>query len=175
MGPSELLVNLLLNCKHEYSEGISTASHSYQAALLASRAGASRVVVLASLFHDIGHMFAEDDTGGCGAADHSSASASVLRHFGFEDAVCTLVQEHANAKRYLVSIDRGYAERLSPASRVTLAAQGGPMGCEERARFENHPFFSEILALRRFDDAAKRVLPEPTRAEMLSLLRPSKL
>lgn len=172
----DLLVNLLLNSKDEYSEGLSTAAHCYQAAALAKRAGARSAVIMAALFHDIGHAFAQDDTNGCGAAAHAQVGGRVLRLFGFHQDVCELVRQHANAKRYLTAIDIGYLERLSPASRITLTAQGGPMGPDEVRSFEQHPLFREILALRRFDDAAKDTsAPDPTRAKMFALARASSL
>ena len=169
---AELLVNLLINSKDEYSEGLSTACHSYQAASLAKRAGARSAVILATLFHDIGHAFAPDDTDGCGAAAHAQVGARVLHLLGFNRDVCELVRQHANAKRYLVAIDQGYASRLSPASRVTLKAQGGPMRPSEIREFEQLPLFIEMLQLRRYDDAAKDTsAPEPTRAQMLALVQ----
>ncbi len=167
----ELLINLLLNCQQDYAEGLSTASHCYQAALMAKRCGARQSVILAALFHDIGHMFAIDDTNGCGAANHGKIGSHVLNLFGLDADVCELVRHHANAKRYLVKIDSEYAARLSPASRVTLKAQGGPMSETEAHAFEQHPLFKEILALRMYDDAAKDTrTQEPTRAAMLALV-----
>ena len=167
----DLLVSLLLNAKEQYSEGLSIASHCYQAAQLAKRQGARKAVVLSALFHDCGHLFAHDDTNGCGAAAHAEVGARVLRLFGLDADICELVRHHANAKRYLASIEKNYLDRLSEASRITLVAQGGCMAPDEIAEFEQHPLFREILALRRFDDAAKNTnAPEPTRAQLLALL-----
>jgi putative nucleotidyltransferase with HDIG domain len=171
----ELLVNLLINCNHQYGEGITTLSHSFQAASVAKRAGAKNSVVMAALFHDIGHMFMMDDTHGFGAANHASASARVLRRFGFPKSVYETVAEHANAKRYLVAIDPEYRNRLSSASRTTLRAQGGPMTAAECREFEQKPNFHDIIALRRFDDAAKQKFADPTRQEVLRLVSRSKL
>ena len=171
----DLLINLVLNYKQQYSEGISTTSHVYQAALLAHKAGASRFVVLSAMFHDIGHIFCQDDTNGCGASNHASVGARVLRFFGIDEKVCDLVEQHANAKRYLVATDKKYADKLSPASRITLAAQGGPMDKLEQRKFEKHKLFKEIIALRRFDDAAKNVISEPTREDIMALVYKSKL
>jgi predicted HD phosphohydrolase len=50
-----------------------------------------------------------------------------------------------------------YAKKLSPASKVTLEYQGGPM-CDAEARaFERSPLFDAILKLRSWDDKAKIV------------------
>jgi len=173
---AELLVNLLINCEMDYQEGLSTTSHCYQAAKLAKQAGAKRIVILAALFHDIGHVFCVDDTEGCGASNHGEVGATVLSFFGFREEICELVRQHAKAKRYLVTIDKNYGKRLSPASRKTLAHQGGPLTFEEAREFQQHPLFHDIIALRRFDDAAKDTsLPEPSREDILSLLQTSRL
>ena len=60
------------------------------------------------------------------------------------------------AKRALVSTEPGYVDRLSAASVRSLAVQGGPAGEVEVARFLRHPLASEAMALRRWDDEAKK-------------------
>ena len=65
------------------------------------------------------------------------------------------------AKRYLCAVEPGYYERLSSASKLSIALQGGPMSEAEAAAFaaEPHaaePYAAEAVQLRRWDEAAKR-------------------
>jgi predicted HD phosphohydrolase len=69
--------------------------------------------------------------------------------------VAWCVRMHADAKRYLVATEPGYYDQLSPASRRTLVMQGGVMTAAEVAAAQAHPWLSDALALRRWDDAAK--------------------
>jgi predicted HD phosphohydrolase len=64
---------------------------------------------------------------------------------------------HADAKRYLCSIEPGYHATLSPASQHTLTLQGGLMSPEAITRHAAHPWFADALRLRRWDDLAKVV------------------
>ncbi|GLY75712.1 hypothetical protein [Actinoallomurus iriomotensis] len=59
------------------------------------------------------------------------------------------------AKRYLVAVDPDYDAGLSPVSVRSLRAQGGPMTPGEVAEFGVHPWATDAIALRRWDDAAK--------------------
>ncbi|MBI4638365.1 MAG: hypothetical protein HY727_18665 [Candidatus Rokubacteria bacterium] len=69
--------------------------------------------------------------------------------------VAWCVRMHADAKRYLCATEPGYFGRLSAASRHTLRLQGGVMPACEIARLAGHPWLSDALALRRWDDRAK--------------------
>jgi gamma-butyrobetaine dioxygenase len=64
---------------------------------------------------------------------------------------------HADAKRYLCATEPEYLDRLSPASRHTLGLQGGVMSPDEAARFAEHRWARDAVALRRWDDQAKVV------------------
>lgn len=135
-------------------EPLSKASHMLQAARRARRQRRDDAVVLACLFHDVGHLLAADDTGGYGVADHARLGAALLRGLGFGERTCRAVELHADAKRYLVGGDPLYA--LTPASVTTLEHQGGPMRCAaERAAFEADPGFFDALAVRDCDDTGK--------------------
>jgi gamma-butyrobetaine dioxygenase len=71
---------------------------------------------------------------------------------------------HVDAKRYLVAVEPGYAERLSDASVLSLKLQGGPMSKDEANRFAAKRFAKDALRLRRWDEEAKLVgyaTPEP--------------
>ena len=66
---------------------------------------------------------------GCGTPNHEGIAASFLRSLGFGADVVYLVENHVNAKRYLVAMNPNY--ELSEASKITLGFQGGPMSPEE--------------------------------------------
>jgi gamma-butyrobetaine dioxygenase len=59
------------------------------------------------------------------------------------------------AKRYLCTADDTYYALLSPASMRSLEFQGGLMTKDEVTHFETLPYFSDAVALRKWDDAAK--------------------
>jgi gamma-butyrobetaine dioxygenase len=69
--------------------------------------------------------------------------------------VARLVAGHAEAKRYLVTVDSSYRASLSPRSIVTLAAQGGPLDQRGAAAFAKGRDTDALVALRHADDAAK--------------------
>ena len=140
-----------------YGEPVSQLAHALQCAHLAESADADNDTVVAALLHDIGHLL----PGGAlmanyGRLDHERGGADFLRRRGFSEKVAQLIEHHVDAKRYLTHKHPAYAAALSEASRQTLAFQGGPMTPEEARRFEQHPFFAEILQVRRWDEAAKR-------------------
>jgi len=66
-----------------------------------------------------------------------------------------LVAGHAEAKRYLVTVQPTYARGLSPDSTTTLARQGGAMTGDEVRAFARGPHCAALVALRRADDGAK--------------------
>lgn len=66
-----------------------------------------------------------------------------------------LVEYHVQAKRYLTLKEPGYHERLSEASRRTLAYQGGVMTVAEAEAFERDPLCAVSLRMRRWDELAK--------------------
>lgn len=141
-------------------EAVSHREHAMQCASLAERSLATPALVAACLLHDIGHLLADDP-----AADTASGTGSDDRHevlgttwLGrlFPAAVLHPIRWHVDAKRYLVALRPAYLGELSDASRRSLAWQGGPMDTAERAHFIARPFARDALALRAFDDAAKR-------------------
>ena len=93
--------------------------------------------------------------GDFGTAGHEVLGARYLEQLGFGVRVAALVEGHVAAKRYLTFKDPEYFDRLSPASKVTLDYQGGPMTGAEASEFESNPLFSLILELRTWDEAAK--------------------
>ncbi len=140
-------------------EPVSQLEHALQCAALARAARAPAHEVLAALFHDIGHLIAPAGTSemdGLGIVDHEGIGAAWLKTLGFDAQVCALVGAHVEAKRYLTCRKPGYAERMSEASRGTLAFQGGPMSEAEASRFEADPLFASKVRVRSWDEAAKQ-------------------
>lgn len=155
-----------------YGEPVTQLEHALQTAQLAEQAGADRDTVLAALLHDVGHLLpveaAEGYMDGYGTVDHERLGADYLRQRGVSEKVTQLIENHVNAKRYLVFKNPEYFARLSEASLRTLDFQGGPMTAAEAERFEAHLYFAEILQLRRWDEQAKIPgLPTPDLAHYL--------
>ena len=139
-------------------EAITIKLHCEQAAALAQAESGDEEVVLAALLHDIGHLAGMEagfavGMGGCGIERHEHVGADFLGSLGFSPRIVDLVRAHVSAKRYLVHKNPDY--QLSEASATTLAFQGGPMGAEEAAAYEELPDFGVYLQLRRWDEAAK--------------------
>jgi phosphonate degradation associated HDIG domain protein len=140
-------------------EPVSQLEHMCQSAQLAQAEGFSEEVILAAFFHDIGHLCEHfmpvAFMGGYGVVDHEKLGADFLRQKGFSERLCKLVQSHVEAKRYLTFKYPAYYEQLSEASRRTLEFQGGVMTPDEAVAFELDPDADLILALRKWDEAAK--------------------
>jgi [1-hydroxy-2-(trimethylamino)ethyl]phosphonate dioxygenase len=140
-------------------EAVTMAQHMLQGAHLAERQGEEEIIIVAALLHDIGHFtsefgtFSMDDTHD---KHHEEAGARVLERF-FPSLVVDCVRHHVAAKRYICATDPSYLEQLSTASVHSLKLQGGPMSASEIMEFEKNPSLSEIVRVRRFDDAGKIV------------------
>lgn len=136
-------------------EPVTALEHALQCAQLAEWAGAPPSLVVAALLHDIGHFVGGAD----GLADTEDDTHEVRALPWLAGALGPAVTEpirlHVAAKRWLVVAEPGYADTLSPASRHSLALQGGPMDDAERAAYEALPFAADAAQLRRWDDAAK--------------------
>lgn len=140
-----------------HGEAVSQEEHALQAAALAESEGAPDSLVLAALLHDVGHLLEgqEEDLAERGVdGRHEEAGCVWLsRHLGPD--VTEPIRLHVAAKRYLCSVDPSYRDGLSPASRLSLSLQGGPMTPSEAAAFEQDPHGAAAVRLRRWDDAAK--------------------
>lgn len=172
-----MIATLFAQSGHDayFGEPVTQLEHALQTAQLAEQAGADRETVVAAFLHDIGHLLPEEDghsyMDGYGTVDHERLGADFLRQRGFPEKVAQLIENHVNAKRYLVARRVDYVDRLSEASLRTLTFQGGPMTPDEAARFEQHPYFNEILQMRRWDEQAKIPgLPTPDIEHYLSLV-----
>ena len=148
-----------------YDEYVTEADHALQCADLAAQSGAPDPLIVAALFHDVGHLLpggaavetpVSDEGLALPATDdrHELTGARFLRrHFGPE--VAAPVAIHVEAKRYLVTTDPDYAATLSPSSVHSLSMQGGPLPAECVCSFEQRPRWEDGVRLRRWDDLAK--------------------
>jgi Predicted HD phosphohydrolase len=139
-------------------EPVCHLDHALQSAWLAQRAGAKIQLVVAALLHDIGHLSVGlGDTPSVRGIDdrHEERGAQLLEPI-FGPGVSEPVRVHVLAKRALVRRP-AYLRALSEDSRRSLELQGGALGDEAYLAFLELPYAAEALALRRWDDAAKRV------------------
>ena len=97
---------------------------------------------VAGLVHDLAHPW-----DGAGQPRHAALGADAVRPV-LGDRVARLVEGHVAAKRYLVTVDPGYGDWLSPDSVTTLRAQGGAMTDDEVAAFAADPDVGAMVALR---------------------------
>ncbi|AQR61308.1 metal-dependent phosphohydrolase [Brevundimonas sp. LM2] len=140
-----------------YGEAVTQREHALQTAHHARAAAEPDALVAAALLHDIGHLLQKQ---GQDAADrgidavHERIGAAWLAQ-GFGSDVTEPVRLHVEAKRYLAAREPGYADALSPASRQSLALQGGPMSEAEAEAFAAMPHFEPAVRLRRYDELAK--------------------
>ena len=119
-------------------------------------------LIIASLLHDIGHIIDYESKNSMisngielGQLSHEKIGEKYLENLGFNSNICKLVGMHVMAKRYLVSKDETYYNKLSEASKLTLKIQGGPMTEQEIKDYENNPLFLGSLYLREYDDSGK--------------------
>lgn len=135
-------------------ESVTALEHALQCAQLAEWAGADTPLVAAAFLHDVGH-FVEGVAADDRHDDVHEHRAVPFLAAAYGREVTEPVRLHVAAKRYLVAVEPGYLEGLSPASRHSLALQGGPMDAAERVAFEAQPWAMSAAQLRRWDDAAK--------------------
>jgi predicted HD phosphohydrolase len=106
-------------------------------------------LLVAGLVHDVGHLLAP------GREElHGAVGAAFVRPV-LGDRVAALIEAHVPAKRYLVTTDPSYRERLSEGSVRTLMIQGEDMSHEELVAFDASPYAEAALVLRRADEEAK--------------------
>lgn len=138
-------------------EPVSQLEHALQCAALAELDGAPAPLIVAALFHDLGHLISsvERDVHKRPFNDrHESKGAAMLsRWFGTE--VSEPVRLHVSAKRYLCAVDPAYQDRLSQASRRSLELQGKPLDSAAAKAFVRQPHAGDAVRLRRWDDLAK--------------------
>ena len=145
-------------------EPVSQIEHMCQCAQLAAAAGAADDVILAAFLHDVGHLcafaFPEkkiEHMANVGVVDHESLGAAYLLSMGFSEKIAQLVKSHVAAKRYLTYHYPEYYNQLSEASKKTLQFQGGIMTEDEAVAFEEDDLFDQYVAIRRWDEQAKKI------------------
>ena len=140
-------------------EPVSQIEHMCQAAQLAEAEGYDDEVILASFFHDIGHLcehiYETKQMDGYGVMDHESLGGEYLREKGFSEKIARLVESHVPAKRYLTFKYPEYYNKLSDASKATLDKQGGRMDDAEAKQFEEDNLYLLFIKIREWDDKAK--------------------
>ena len=140
-----------------FGEPVSVLEHSLQAAAIIRDAGGGDTLMAAALLHDVGHLL---HTEGEGAAErgldtrHEELGVAALAGH-LPASVLDPIRMHVAAKRYLCFAHPEYLDGLSPASRESLALQGGLMTAAEAESWLATPYAREALQLRRADDAAK--------------------
>jgi phosphonate degradation associated HDIG domain protein len=141
-----------------YGESITQIEHALQCAALARDAGAPDALVVAALFHDVGHLAldvqGDPDFNHAHDDDHDALGARLLAPL-FGPGVAQPVALHVTAKRWRCTREPDYHDQLSRASQATLIAQGGLLSEAECQRFEQHPGFKDAVALRTWDDVGK--------------------
>ena len=135
-------------------EPMSQLQHALQAAYHARLIGGSDELIIACLFHDIGHQLPGESMDGWGTQEHEEVGAQFLKEQGFSHNVCEMVRSHIEAKRYLCT-DPAYYAQLSEGSKQSMRYQGSPMSKQEAEAFRQDPLFEQKLNLRHCDDKAK--------------------
>lgn len=151
-----------------YDDSVTQRQHALQCATLALDARSDASLITASLLHDIGHMLLDDSRERCAIDrdDEDSGHSVNLGHEtiasnwlarNFARAVTEPVRLHVAAKRYLCFSEPTYAEKLSSASRSSLEIQGGAFTKAEADEFLLLPESRDAVAVRRFNDMARKV------------------
>lgn len=142
-------------------EEISQMQHALQCAWFAQQDGAPSHLVVAALLHDVGHLVyyqnfghQPEDRGENGY--HEKVGAAFLAQY-FDDDIVKPVRLHVAAKRYQISTQPDYRQRLSAASWQSLQLQGGLMDDSTCRAFESSPWFSDALLLRKYDELGKQL------------------
>ena len=138
------------------NEDVTQLEHALQCAELAEQHNLPNPTIAAALMHDIGHLLYEDGDPIHKGKDgyHENLGADYLSNY-FKEDVTIPIRAHVDSKRYLSSIEDGYYDSLSEASKLSLKVQGGPFTKEEADKFIKKPFMKEAVEMRRFDDMAK--------------------
>src|ERR1700742_2431680 len=129
-------------------DAVDELDHALQAAARARDDGADDELVLAAALHDLAHSPRFGDI----AAQHHDRVAREWLTPRVGDRGGWLAGAHVEAKRYLAATDPDYATVLSDVSVDSLHHQGG---AHVDPAFVGHPWWSDAIRLRRYDDAAK--------------------
>ncbi len=155
--PVELLLSVMQSqAGAETLDGLSRLEHGLQSAANAERNGATPALITASLLHDIGSILRSgySELAGDLKRGHEKIGAETLGQW-FGPEVTEPIALHVMAKRHLVAMEAGYADKLSPVSVASLKNQGPPLTPRESEEFLAHPYAEDALALRHWDEDAK--------------------
>ena len=111
-------------------EAVTETEHALQTAHLAHVAGADDELVVAALLHDVGHLLPACPRTRDVASRSPRGCRRGLARAAFRPGGQRPVRLHVAAKR-TVCRRRSHGASLSPASRLSLQLQGGPMTPEE--------------------------------------------
>jgi phosphonate degradation associated HDIG domain protein len=158
--PDEIIHLFQTRARSQYGfEAVTQLQHALQCAQLAEQAGETDETIVAALLHDVGHLIDAEKRGQPDDTQewddlHQYIALPFLRGL-LPDAVLEPIRLHVQAKRYLCGAEQSYWATLSPASKRSLALQGGAYSGEELAIFMAQPFAQEAVRIRRYDDLAK--------------------
>lgn len=154
------IVRLFEQKGHEQYDGepVTQLEHALQSASFAEDAGCDSALISACLLHDLGHLL--HDMGPTPTSQgiddlHQYRCLPFLRPL-FGDAVAQPINLHVDAKRYLCAGESAYFAALSVDSKRSLVLQGGIFNAAQAAQFRAKPHAEAAIALRRWDDLAKR-------------------
>jgi phosphonate degradation associated HDIG domain protein len=140
------------------NEAVTQRAHALQCAALAEAAGARPSLIAGALLHDLGHLLDKHaELGRLAPIDrqHERVGAGWVAQW-FQPEVAEMVRLHVPAKRWLCQAEPGYFDTLSPGSVRSLGLQGGPFTADQAAKFRAKPHAEDAIAVRRWDDLAKR-------------------
>ena len=146
--------------KNYIGENISQLEHGHQAAMFAEKDNCSKEFIVGAFLHDVGHLLEFDNPhlqtmDNLGIMNHEKIGADYLRSIGFPELSCSIVENHVKTKRYLISKNINYYDKLSNASKKTFEFQGGKLTEDEIKQYEENKYFQENLKMRNYDDLAK--------------------
>lgn len=155
-------------------EKVTQLEHAIQCAVQASLEYPNdNEIIVGAFLHDVGHLlhlkdqsedfkfkeinYEDKSLDGLGLNNHEEIGARLLLKMGFSEKVASLGRNHVLAKRYLVTKNPEYLDKLSDASKTTFELQGGCLSSEELEEFESNPNKDIFLRMRAWDDMAKDV------------------
>ena len=109
------------------NEDVTQLEHALQCAEFAEQHKLPGPTIAAALLHDVGHLIYEDGDPIHEGKDghHENLGADFLKKY-FGEEVILPIRAHVASKRYLSSVEDGYYDSLSEASKLSLKVQGGP-------------------------------------------------
>ena len=116
-------------------------------------------IKLGAFLHDVGYLLEfcnikkEEFTG----LNRERKGAKYLKELGFSDNICSLVENHMNTKRYLMTKDIRYYSNLSLESKKIFENIGGKMNVDEIYKFEKDKLFFWHLFLGTWVDKSKSI------------------